>query len=75
MTTPPPATAFTYDVEVHAHGRVELTLPFAAGRRVMIIVIPEPVESFRELAAAATSSLAFWDNPFDDEDWNGDPTG
>jgi len=25
---------------------------------------------FDDLLAAAESSLGFWDNPFDDEDWN-----
>jgi hypothetical protein len=40
----------------------------------MIIVIPQPAESFGDLEAAATSSLQFWDNPFDDEDWNGTPS-
>ena len=52
------------------HGRVELSLPYAGGARVTIIVIPEPQEQFPDLVAASTSSLAFWDNPLDDEDWN-----
>jgi hypothetical protein len=36
----------------------------------VVFVIPEPQESLSDLLAAATSSLAFWDNPLDDEDWN-----
>ena len=68
--TPAPQTALRYQVEVHEQGRVELQLPFSAGERVTIIVIPETQEQFPDLVAAATSSLAFWDNPLDDEDWN-----
>ncbi len=68
--SPAPQTALRYDVEVRDQGRIELTLPYAAGARVTIIVIPEPQEQFPDLVAASTSSLAFWDNPLDDEDWN-----
>jgi len=72
MRTPSPApqTALRYEVEVLDHGQVALRLPYAVGARVTIIAIPEPQEQFPDLAAASTSSLAFWDNPFDDEDWN-----
>ena len=27
-------------------------------------------DTFQDLLAAAQSSLEFWDNPVDDEDWN-----
>lgn len=72
MTTSPPApqAALRYEVEVHEQGLVELRLPYAAGARVTIIVIPELQEQFPDLVSASTSSLAFWDNPLDDEDWN-----
>jgi hypothetical protein len=72
MSTPAPTpqTALKYEVEVLDHGRIELSLPYAAGARVTIIVIPEPQEQFPDLVAASTSSLAFWDNLLDDEDWN-----
>jgi hypothetical protein len=32
----------------------------------------EQVESADDLVAAAASSIGFWDNPEDDEDWNAD---
>jgi hypothetical protein len=72
MNTPAaaPQTALKYEVEVLGHGRVELSLPYAAGARVTIIVIPKPQEQFPDLVAVSTSSLAFWDNPLDDQDWN-----
>ncbi len=65
-----PQAALKYEVEVQEHGHVELQVPFAAGVRVVVFVVPEPQETFTDLMAAAESSLAFWDNPLDDEDWN-----
>ena len=65
-----PQAALKYEVEVLDQGRVELHVPFAPGVRVVIFVIPEIQESFADLVAASESSLSFWDNPFDDEDWN-----
>lgn len=70
MAAQEPQTALKYEVEVRDHGRVELQVPFAPGARVVIFVIPQPQETFTDLVAAAESSLAFWDNPLDDEDWN-----
>ena len=69
-TTIPPLVALRYEVEVLAGGRVELQVPFTVGERVMVIVVPESSESFNDLTAASQSSLNFWDNAFDDEDWN-----
>ena len=62
-------TALKYEVEVNKNGQVELTVPFPAGARVTVFVV-EAGESFADLMSAAQSSLAFWDNPYDDEDWN-----
>jgi hypothetical protein len=30
----------------------------------------EPADDFYDLVLASESSLDFWDNPLDDEDWN-----
>lgn len=65
-----PQAALRYEVEVDDHGRVELRVPYATGSRVTIIVIPETHEQFPDLVAASANSLAFWDNPLDDENWN-----
>jgi hypothetical protein len=65
-----PQTALKYEVEVREQGRVELQVPFAPGARLVVFVIPDVQESFTDLVTAAESSLAFWDNPLDDEDWN-----
>ena len=62
-------TALKYDVEVTENGQVELTVPFPAGVHVTVFVV-EVGESFSDLMGAAESSLAFWDNAYDDEDWN-----
>jgi len=64
-----PQTALKYDVQVQEHGKVELTVPFSPGARVAVFVLAEP-DDFSDLVAAAGSSLDFWDNPYDDEDWN-----
>lgn len=65
-----PQTALKYEVEVMEEGRVELHVPFPHGARIVVFVIEETGESFDDLLAAAQSSLDFWDNSFDDEDWN-----
>jgi hypothetical protein len=62
-------TALKYDVEVQQDGRVELDVPFPAGVHVTVFVIEfESVSD--DLLTAAESTLGFWNNPFDDEDWN-----
>jgi hypothetical protein len=65
-----PQQALKYRVEVTRDGRVELPVPFAPGDHATIFVVAEKGESFWELIHAAESSLDFWDNPEDDEDWN-----
>ncbi len=64
-------TALKYDVEVDEDGRVELQVPFPGGARVTVFVIRESDEGdFTDLVKAAESSLDFWDNAWDDEDWD-----
>ncbi len=65
-----PQTALKYDVEVREEGWVELQVPFPRGARVVVFVIEEAGDLFDDLLSASQSSLDFWDNPFDDEDWN-----
>lgn len=62
-------TALKYDVQVQADGRVEFRVPFPTGAHIIIFVVA-PEDPFQDLRAAAESSLDFWDNPLDDEDWN-----
>ncbi|MBM3180856.1 MAG: hypothetical protein FJZ86_10930 [Chloroflexi bacterium] len=62
-------TALKYDVEVSKDGHVELTVPFPAGAHVTVFVL-EAGDVFADLLYASQSSLDFWDNPLDDEDWN-----
>ena len=59
-----------YELEVGDQGRVELHVPFAPGARVVVDARRGNGEDFVGLMAAAESSLGFWDNPLDDEDWN-----
>jgi hypothetical protein len=70
-----PRPVLSYDVEVGHDGRVEFSGPFQPGQRLTVIVIAEPQREFADLTAAAASSLGFWDNPLDDEDWNAPAAG
>jgi hypothetical protein len=63
-------TALKYELEVKENGRLELQVLFPAGARVTIFVIEDSKNDHRDLMSAAESSLGFWDNPYDDEDWN-----
>ena len=63
-------TAFKYDVEVIEEGVVQLEVPFSRGTRLLVFVLEEPADTFDDLLQASETSLDFWDNPFDDEDWN-----
>lgn len=67
-------TALKYDVEIKEDGRVELDVPFPAGAHATVFVI-EAGDTFNDLLTASESSLDFWNNPFDDEDWNNARTG
>jgi hypothetical protein len=58
-----------FEVDVSSGGRVEIQTPLSAGMPVTVFVVPQTSE-FEDLTRAASSSLDFWDNPYDDEDWN-----
>lgn len=59
-----------YEVEVQEHGRIELQVPFAAGRKIVVLVMKDDRDDFNDILAASSSSLEFWDNPIDDAAWN-----
>ncbi|MCX7423718.1 MAG: hypothetical protein NT013_29860 [Planctomycetia bacterium] len=61
-----PQAALKFETAVSSDGTLELQIPSAAGERVVVFVI---AETFSDLTASAESSLVFWDNPLDDEDW------
>ena len=62
-------TALKYDVEVKQNGQVALDVPFPPGAHLTVFII-QVNESFHDLIGAAESSLDFWHNALDDEDWN-----
>jgi hypothetical protein len=69
--TPLPLTAWRYDTEVMDEGRVELHVPLQPGSHVVVYVSEEPtIAAVDDLLAAASTSMDFWDNALDDEDWN-----
>jgi hypothetical protein len=59
-----------FDLQVPPDGRIEVQLPSFVGSQVTVYVVEGSGDEFHDLAAAASSSLDFWDNPEDDEDWN-----
>lgn len=63
-------TTLKYDLEVMEKGRVELQVSLSAGTRITVFVIQKSTDKFNDLLPAAQSSLDFWNNPYDDEDWN-----
>jgi len=65
-------TALRYEVEVKDDGRLELRVPLPSGSHVTVFVVADGDDPQRDLVGAAMSSLDFWDNPLDDEDWNDD---
>ncbi len=62
--------AFKYMTEVDSKGRIRLPkLDLKQGTKVEVIILEhEEVET--DLLKAAETTLAFWDNPIDDEVWN-----
>ena len=70
-----PRPARTSEVHARDDGKVEFAGPFQPGERLTVIVIPEAAREFDDLVDAAGSTLDFWDNPLDDEDWNAAQTG
>ncbi|MCP4418643.1 MAG: hypothetical protein GY805_18640 [Chloroflexi bacterium] len=65
-----PQKAFKYQVEVSSEGHIELDVPMPPGTHVTIFIVEESEELFTDMVSASESSLGFWDNPLDDEDWN-----
>jgi hypothetical protein len=59
-----------FDAQVPPGGKIEFSVPLPPGSQVTIIVSEAHHVEFNELLDASTSSSAFWDNAYDDEDWN-----
>jgi hypothetical protein len=62
--------AMKYEIEVKERGRVEFNVPFPKGARVIVLVVEASPGTFNDLVHASESSLEFWDNAIDDEEWN-----
>ena len=59
-----------YEMHVPPNGRIELQLPLPTASHVTVYVVEARNSELDDLAAASMSSIDFWDNPEDDEDWN-----
>ena len=64
---------FKFETDVTTEGTVTLKLPLPPGTRVEVVVLAPEADDFADLVRASTTSLDFWDNPWDDEDWNNAP--
>lgn len=62
-------TAWTFETEIDGQGRIVVSTPLPPHARVTVFVVGGGDDS-TDLVAAAGSSLDFWDNSLDDEDWN-----
>jgi hypothetical protein len=64
--------AVKVEVTVQENGHIDIPVPFAPGKRVVVFIIQHEREEdvFSDLTVAATSSLDFWNNPIDDAEWN-----
>jgi hypothetical protein len=63
-------TPLKYEAEVKPGGRIELDVPLAPGVHVTVFVVESENGHFEELLSASQSTLSFWNNSLDDEDWN-----
>jgi hypothetical protein len=61
--------ALKYHTEAKDGGRVDIDVPLAPGVQVTVFVIESPNGVGADLLAASQSSIEFWGNPLDDEDW------
>jgi hypothetical protein len=63
--------ALKYEANVTTPGKLELSVPFPSGTLLTVFIIGEShLDHSDDLLTASQSSLDFWDNPYDDEDWN-----
>ena len=69
MDSPSAAQKLRFTLTVPEGGKLNLEVPFPAGKRIAVFIVPED-ELETELMQASHSSLGFWDNPEDDADWN-----
>jgi hypothetical protein len=64
--------AYRFETSVGPNGKVELNVPVPQGTKIEVFVLTPGPDDFSDLVAAASSSLGFWNNATDDEDWNND---
>jgi hypothetical protein len=62
--------ALKYAATINPQGRVEIAVPLPPGTPVEVLILSPMEDHFADLVSAAASSLDFWDNALDDEDWN-----
>jgi len=65
-----PQNAYKFETRIGPDGKLELTVPIPSGTPVEVLILVPETDDFSDLVAASASTMEFWDNPEDDEDWN-----
>ncbi len=61
---------YRFDAVVGANGKLDISVPCPIGTKVAVMVMECHDDDCSDLLAASSTSLDFWDNEWDDEDWN-----
>jgi hypothetical protein len=75
-----PQPNLTFSTQVTPDGRIDLAVPLPPGSEVRVLVVQRTgtgngEDLIRDFTTASLTSMSFWDNPQDDEDWNDAATG
>lgn len=62
--------AYTFSATITSDGKLDVPVPVAPGTPVNVVLLLPEEDETSDLVAAASTSLGFWDNPIDDEEWN-----
>jgi hypothetical protein len=62
--------AYKFAATINPQGKIEVAVPLLPGTPVEVLILSPTDEQFSDLVGASASSLDFWDNALDDEDWN-----
>ena len=65
-----PQQALKFIATITPQAKVEIDVPLPPGTPVEVLILSPTDDTFIDLVGAAASSLNFWDNALDDEDWN-----
>ena len=70
-----PQSNLSFSTHVTSDGRIDLPVPLPPGSEVRVLVVQQTGKGddedlVKDFSTASLSSIGFWDNPADEEDWN-----